>query len=90
MAEQIGYCVVGTIKSIQGHCGRGHKVGDRLELSSHDSGGLCGFFYHNIFPQLTMLQFGGSFPADWGDPDVLLQDCSDRVNKVTIELRRMR
>jgi uncharacterized repeat protein (TIGR04076 family) len=90
MTERFGYRVVGTIKSIKGTCGAGHKVGDKLELSAHNAGGLCGFFYHNIFPHLVMLQFGGSFPADWGDPDVLVQDCPDRLNCVTMELRRIK
>jgi uncharacterized repeat protein (TIGR04076 family) len=48
--ERIGYRVVGTIKAMKGECSAGHKVGDQIELSGHDSGGLCGFFYHDIFP----------------------------------------
>jgi hypothetical protein len=39
---------------------------------------------------VLMLQFGGGFPADWGDPDVIELDCMDKVNTVTIELRRVR
>lgn len=90
MAEQIGYRVVGTIKGVKGFCGAGHKVGDKLELSGHSSGGLCGFFYHALFPQIIMLQFGGGFPPEWGDPDVIEMDCMDKFNLVTIELRRIR
>lgn len=88
MAErkQIGYKVVGTIKSVKGHCSAGHKAGDKMELSWHSSGGLCGTFYHDIFPIVTMLQFGGQFP--WGDPDRLERECGDRRNAVTIELQR--
>ena len=36
------------------------------------------------------LQFGGGFPAEWGDPDVVELDCMDKTNQVTIELRRTR
>jgi uncharacterized repeat protein (TIGR04076 family) len=90
MAEQIGYRVVGTIKSIKGTCSAGHKVGDTFELSGHSSAGLCGFFYHNLFPYVIMLQFGGGFPPEWGDPDVLELDCMDKFNLVTIELRRVK
>ncbi len=93
MAErmQIGYRVVGTIKEVKGSCSAGHRVGDRIELSGHSSGGLCGFFYHDIFPYLIMLQFGGRFPAEWGgDPDVIELECMDRMNAVKIELRRIR
>lgn len=90
MAEQLGYRVVGTIKAVKGFCSAGHKVGDQIELSGHSSGGLCGFFYHDLFPYIIMLQFGGGFPAEWGDPDVIEMDCMDKWNLVTIELRRIR
>ncbi len=90
MAEQLGYRVVGTIKAVKGTCSAGHKVGDKLELSGHNTAGLCGFFYHDIYPYLIMLQFGGSFPAEWGDQDVVELDCMDKWNLVTIELRRIR
>lgn len=87
---KVGYRVVGTIKSVQGSCSAGHKVGDRIELSGHHAGGLCGFLYHDVFPYVIMLQFGGGFPAEWGDPDVVELDCMDKANLVTIELRRIR
>lgn len=91
MANQVGYRVVGTIKAVKGTCSAGHKVGDKLELSGHNTAGLCGFFYHDIYPYLIMLQFGGSFPAEWGgDQDVVELDCMDKWNLVTIELRRIR
>ncbi len=91
MANQVGYRVVGTIKAVKGSCSAGHKVGDKLELSGHNTAGLCGFFYHDIYPYLIMLQFGGSFPAEWGgDQDVVELDCMDKWNLVTIELRRLR
>ena len=88
---KVGYRIVGTIKEVKGHCHAGHYVGDKIELDAHDSGGLCGFFYHDIFPYITMLQFGGSFPDTWGeDPDVVEWECPDRTNAVKIELRRIR
>jgi len=81
---------VGTIKSIKGTCNAGHKVGDTFELSGHNTAGLCGFFYHDLFPYIIMLQFGGGFPPEWGDPDILEADCGDKLNLATIELRRIR
>ena len=91
MAEQLGYRVVGTIKEVKGSCSSGHKVGDTFELSGHNAAGLCGFFYHDIFPYIITLQFGGGFPPEWGDPDVDIElDCLDKYNLATIELRRMR
>ncbi len=86
---QIGNRVVGTIKSVKGSCNWGHKVGDQLELSAHNTAGLCGFFYHDIFPYIVMLQFGGGYPAEWGDPNVVQLECMDRMNAVRIELARV-
>ena len=90
MSEQIGNRVIGTIKAVKGTCSAGYKVGDQLELSGHSSGGLCGFLYHDIFPYVIMLQFGGGFPPEWGDPDVVEVDCMDKANAVTIELHRIK
>lgn len=89
-SERIGYRVVGTVKAAKGVCSAGHKVGDEFELSGYSPGGLCGFFYHGIFPYLIMLQFGGGYPAEWGDPEVIEVDCIDKANAVTLELRRIR
>ena len=85
---QIGSRVVGTVKAVKGDCHWGHKVGDQLEVSAHNTAGLCGFFYHDIFPYIVMLQFGGGFPAEWGDPNVVQLECMDRMNAVRIELAR--
>lgn len=90
MAEQVGNRVLGTVKAVKGICTARHKVGDQIELSGYSSGGLCGFLYHDIFPYIVMLQFGGGFPPDWGDPDVVELDCLDKWNTVTIELRRVK
>ena len=93
MAEKpkFGYKVIGTIKSVKGFCNAGHKAGDQMELSGHETSGLCGFLYHDIFPYIIMLQFGGSFPEKWvSDPDVVELECMDRFNVVKIELRRIK
>ncbi len=87
--ERIGHRVVGTIKDVKGFCAAGHKRGDQLELSGHNTAGMCGFFYYQIFPYVIMLQFGGGFPVEWGGPDVVTLECMDKTNAVTIELRRI-
>ena len=87
---QIGHRVVGTITGVKGTCSWGHKVGDKLELSLHNTANLCGSFYHDAFPYIIMLQFGGGFPPQWGAPDVLELECMDRYNAVKMELRRLR
>ncbi len=85
---RVGHRVVATIKSVKGTCNWGHKVGDQFEVSAHDTAGMCGFFYHDIFPYIMMLQFGGGWPPEWGPADVVELECVDRANAVRIELRR--
>ena len=94
MAEEgkprIGFQVEGEITAVKGVCSCGHKAGDKLDISGLDTAGLCGFFYHAIFPYIIMLQFGGGFPTEWGNPDVVELECMDKANAVTIRLRRIR
>lgn len=74
------------ILSVKGSCGAGHKKGDTLKIGCWDNGGLCGFFYHDIFPNLNVMQFGGKYP--WGSEDEMTLECPDRQNAVTIRIRR--
>lgn len=94
MAQQqkfhVGHRVVATIKSVKGDCHWNHQAGDSFEISAHDTAGLCGFFYHDLFPYVVMLQFGGGFPQEWGGPESVELECLDKSNAVTIELRRVR
>jgi uncharacterized repeat protein (TIGR04076 family) len=84
-----GHEVIATVKKVRGECSWGHEVGDTFAINCHDTAGLCGFFYHDLFPYITMLQFTGSFPKEWvDDPDVVTLGCMDKANQVTIELRR--
>ncbi|MFX1257705.1 MAG: TIGR04076 family protein [Promethearchaeota archaeon] len=88
---KIGYRIVGTIKSVKGVRNAGHKEGEKIDLSGYNTGGLCGFFYHDIFPYIMMLKFGSSFPANWGrDPDIVELECMERKNAVRIELKRIK
>ena len=88
--NMIGFRVVGIIKEVKGSCSVGHKAGDELELSMYNTGGLCGAFYHDVFPYVLMLQMGGSFPAEWGEQDLIELDCMDKYNAVTIQLKRVK
>ncbi|MBW1682227.1 MAG: TIGR04076 family protein [Deltaproteobacteria bacterium] len=74
------------IISVKGECSAGHKVGDTFEIGCWDTGGLCGFFYHDIFPNLNVMQFGGRYP--WGAADEMELECPDRHNAVTIRIKR--
>jgi uncharacterized repeat protein (TIGR04076 family) len=83
----IGYRVVATILSVKGECSAGHRVGECFDISCHDPGGLCGWFYHDIFPSLCTFQFGGSLP--WWEGDVIELRCPDPHNLVTLRLQRL-
>ena len=87
---QVGNRIWALIRNVKGTCSMGHKVGDEFEISAHNTAGLCGFFYHDLFPYIVMLQFDGGFPPEWGGGDVVQLECMDRYNAVTIELRRER
>lgn len=82
----LGYKVMATIVSINGECSAGHKAGDQFEISCHNSGCLCGFFYHHIFPNLQTFQFGGNMP--WWREDTIQLLCPDIHNLVTVKLER--
>ena len=88
MDKEIGYPVEGVVTAVKGNCRWGHKVGDKIELSAYSPGGLCGFFYHDVFHYIVLLQYGGDFPKEWGAPDLILVECTDRLNSVRMELRR--
>jgi len=75
------------VVEVKGDCSAGHKVGDKMEVSCYDSGGLCGFFYHDIFPSLSVMQFGGKFP--WAKADRMTLKCVDEVNQVTLRVKKV-
>ena len=82
----IGYRVVATVLSVKGECSAGHKAGETFEISCHEPAGLCGYFYHDIFPSLSTFQFGGSMP--WWQGDTIELTCPDSDNLVRLRLTR--
>lgn len=72
------------IISVKGECSAGHVPGEKLNLSSWETGGLCGYFYHDIFPTLQVFQFQGKIP--WVEGETLELECPDRHNLVTMVL----
>lgn len=84
----LGYKITATIADVKGKCTAGHKVGDSFEISCHNPAGLCGFFYHRIFPNLQTFQFGGDVP--WWQGDTIQLQCPDSRNLVTIMLEQSR
>lgn len=82
----VGNKIIGTVIGIKGKCNAGHQVGDKCELSCYNSGGLCGFFYHFLFPRLSVMQFGGKYPWWAEGQNIFEAECPDRKNAVTIKL----
>jgi len=77
---KMGNKVIAKVIGKEGNCTIGLEVGDEFELSIHRCGDFCGYFYHNLFGIITILQFGGSFP-------VMVWECPNGKNKVKVELR---
>jgi uncharacterized repeat protein (TIGR04076 family) len=75
-----------TVVEVRGTCNALHKTGDVLRLDCYRTGGLCGFFYHSVFPSLQTYEYGGAMPW-WKGNDVFLA-CPDPINQVTIKLER--
>ncbi|HDL07164.1 MAG TPA: TIGR04076 family protein [Desulfobacteraceae bacterium] len=83
---EIGNKVVAKVIDMKGQCTIGLKKDEEYELSVHHCGDFCGYFYHNVFNWVTMLQFGGTFPM--GEPDVMEWVCPNSSNSVKIQLIR--
>jgi uncharacterized repeat protein (TIGR04076 family) len=82
----IGWKVTATVIGAEGECSAGHRLGDTFEVSCHNPAGLCGYFYHTLFPALQTFQFGGSLP--WWQGDTIEVRCPDAGNLVTLRLVR--
>jgi uncharacterized repeat protein (TIGR04076 family) len=78
--------VVAKVISQTGRCDAGHKVGDEWVFKGRTPGDLCWLALGNMFSQISIMMWGGSFPVP--DPEVLTVICPDRKNAVTFEIRR--
>ena len=74
------------VESIKKNCSAGHKVGDTFQINTHETGGLCGYCYHDLFPTLMTLAMDGKIP--WQDSDEWTYECPDRYNLVTFNIKR--
>ncbi len=84
----LGYRLVATVIDVKGNCSAGHTIGESFDISCHNPAGLCGFFYHQIVPNLQTFQFGGSMP--WWQGDSIQLHCPDPQNRVTLKLERFK
>jgi len=73
------------VVEIKRKCSAGHKVGDVFEVNTHKTGGICGYCYHEMFPILMNMCYGGKIP--WYDNEEWTYHCPDRWNQVTFKVK---
>ncbi len=73
-----------------GICPMGHKVDQTFLVDDFKKPeGLCSWAFNSIYPFLTVLRFGGTFP--WSQkPDQVEICCPDPANPVVFELKRIK
>jgi len=89
MAEAEFYEVLATVISQKGRCEAGHKVGDTFTIADKTPPGMCTWAFFALFPAVSAMQFGGSFPWE-EDKDKTTVACPDPTNPVVFELKRLR
>ncbi len=70
----------------RGTCSAGHKKGDVIALDCLNPGGLCGHFYHQMYPDLQTLENGGKMP--WWEGLEFTASCADPVNTITLKVTK--
>ena len=83
------YVVKARVVSQKGHCEAGHKVGDEYEIDDSVPAGMCSWAFFAIFPFVTALKSGGSFPWE-KNKDKATVVCPDPTNPAVFELTRIR
>jgi len=66
-------------------------VGQKMEVSITNTGGLCGTFYAAALSWITTFQYGGNIPFSLfqgNDKDTYNIHCPDAVNMVTARMTR--
>lgn len=89
MAEAEFYEIAARVISQKGTCVSGHKVGDTFRIADKTPSGMCAWAFYTLFPFISALQFGGSFPWE-DDRDKAIVACPDPTNPVVFELKRLR
>jgi uncharacterized repeat protein (TIGR04076 family) len=79
--------LVAEVVEAKGTCSAGHQKGDEIELDCMKPGGLCGYFYHQIFPSLQTLENGGKMPW-WENGEEFMAACADPMNTVTLRIKK--
>ena len=78
------------VKSQEGTCGLGHKVGDTVTFTETGiQGKICIHALYSMLPAVFAMMFEAQFP--WlKDPDTKTHACPDAYNPVVFEVTRIR
>jgi uncharacterized repeat protein (TIGR04076 family) len=79
--------LVAEVIGAKGTCSAGHLKGAVIDLDCLNPGGLCGYFYHKIFPNLQTLENGGTMPW-WKSGEEFVVCCDDPMNTVTLRVKK--
>ena len=80
----VGNKMIARIIGIKGICSAGHEIGDTFPLSCRYPGQLCGYFFHDIFPNISVIQHGGGYPWWQEGQRTFEYYCPDHVNQVSL------
>ena len=78
-----------TVKSQEGECVFGHKVGDRIVFDGKSiKGNICYSALMVILPKVFAMRYGAEFP--WAEEDGAISNvCPDPENPVVFEIRQI-
>lgn len=79
------------ITEVKGYCDHKHQVGQKMEVSLTNTGGLCGTFYAAALKWITTFQYGGNIPYSLFsglDKDTFTLHCPDVINMVSATMTR--
>lgn len=74
-----------TVTGVAGACPYGHKPGDVFRVTAMNSDGICGALLKAIFPQITVLHYGGRMV--WEQHGQPLWGCCPESGRVTVAIR---
>jgi len=86
------YKIIATVRSVGGHCGFGHQVGDQIVFDGDTvDGRICMSALYSFLPKVFAMRHGADFPwLDTAHKDVAMHACPDAQNPVVFEIRRVR
>lgn len=89
MADKVT-AVIAKVKSQDGSCGLGHKVGDTVRFTEAGvEGKICIHALYSMMPAVFAMLFEAKFP--WlEDPDTKTHACPDAYNPLVFEITRLR